>query len=94
MKLCAICRKEVDAENAPILSMGSYGNPKYLCDECASDIDLAVTSKNGDEIEAAMQKVSSKLADTGAEDTVVVNALKDIFTAAGERAKKINAMSK
>ena len=68
MKHCAICRREINEENAPILAMGSFGNPRYLCDECASDIDQATSSRESSEIEAAMQKISEKLAVTGAED--------------------------
>lgn len=89
MKHCAICRREINEENAPILAMGSFGNPRYLCDECASDIDQATSSRESSEIEAAMQKISEKLAATGAEDSIAVEAVTEIFTSAGDRAKRI-----
>ena len=89
MRLCSICSKGVNAENAPILVMGGFGNPKYLCDECAQDIDTAIGARESEKIEEAMSRISKKLAGTGAENELVVETVKEIFTEAGERARKI-----
>ena len=41
---CSICLKRVEGDDAPVLAMGAYGNPKVLCDECAAaNIDDRVT---------------------------------------------------
>ena len=91
MRLCSICSKRVDAEKAPILAMGGFGNPKYLCDECASDIDIAIGARDAEKIEEAMNRISKKLSVTGAENELVVETVKEIFTEAGERARQIKA---
>ena len=88
MKSCSLCRKSVDAENAPILTMGGFGNPRYLCDECASDIECALYESEPDRIEAAMQRLSKKLA-ADPDDKATMEAVGDVFSKAGERAKKI-----
>ena len=36
---CSICLKRVEGDDAPVLAMGGYGNPKVLCDECEKIID-------------------------------------------------------
>ena len=88
MKSCSLCRESVDAESAPILAMGGFGNPRYLCDECASDIECALYERDADKIEESMHRLSKKLkADT--DDKVTMEAVGDIFSKAGERAKKI-----
>lgn len=88
MKSCSLCRESVDAESAPILAMGGFGNPRYLCDECASDIECALYERDADKIEESMHRLSKKLkADT--DDKVTMEAIGDIFSKAGERAKKI-----
>lgn len=69
--------------------MGGFGNPKYLCEECAQDIDTAIGAREPEKIEEAMSRISKKLASTGAENELVVETVKEIFTEAGERARKI-----
>ena len=88
MKSCSLCRESVDAESAPILAMGGFGNPRYLCDECASDIECALYEKDADKIEESMQRLSEKLK-ADPDDKVTMEAIGDIFSKAGERAKKI-----
>ena len=89
MRVCSICSKEINAEKAPILAMGGFGNPKYLCDECAADIDTAIGARDAEKIEEAMSSISKKLSATGAENELVIETVKEIFTEAGERARKI-----
>lgn len=61
MKQCAICDRHVEAETAPILTMGAYGVPKYLCEECAADLDVATLGTDYDEIAAAIERVGNKM---------------------------------
>lgn len=89
MRYCSICGKAVNTEEAPILAMSGFGNPKYLCDECANDIDVVITDKNPELIENSMSKLSAKLSATGTDDKLVVDTVAAIFTEAGERAAKI-----
>ena len=89
MSKCSICRKTVENENAPILAMGGYGNPRYLCGECAADIDASLYERDVNKIEISMKRLSDKLANDVPDDKVVIETMKDIFTDAGERARKI-----
>ncbi len=89
MRHCSICGKNVNEEAAPILAMGGFGNPKYLCDECAEDIDLITSDNDPEVIEASMSKLTGKLSSSSVEDRLVVETVTAIFSEAGERAKKI-----
>ena len=89
MKSCSICKRTVDTENAPILAMGGFGNPRYLCEECSADIESALYEKDTEKIEASMQRLSEKLAAASSDDGLTIETVKDIFSRAGERAKAI-----
>lgn len=89
MKNCSICKRNVDAENAPILAMGGFGNPRFLCDECASDVESALYGRDAEKIEESMQSLSKKLAASSNDDGLTVETVSDIFAKAGERAKAI-----
>ena len=86
---CSICKSKIDSENAPILAVGGYGNPRFICEECADEVEAARTAIDYGEIEAAMAAISEKLKNTKTEDTVVIEAVNEIFAELGERAKKI-----
>ena len=60
-KNCVICKKITESDSSAVLTMGGYGNVKYICSECEEDIDIATTSKDYDEIKAAMNRVTKKL---------------------------------
>lgn len=90
MKQCAICDRHVEAEDAPILTMGAYGNPKYLCDECAEDLDIATLGKEYDEILAAMDRIGKRMSDFDP-DGVTYKNVSAIMERAAERAKQIKA---
>ena len=89
MKNCSICKRTVDAENAPILAMGGFGNPRFLCDECASDVESALYGRDAEKIEESMQSLSKKLAASSNDDGLTIETVSDIFAKAGERAKAI-----
>ena len=89
-KHCALCMQEVESDEPDILTIGGYGTPRYLCEDCASDIDTARMDRNYDNIIAAMDRVAKKIsAANTADDTVSMNTVKEIFTSANDRAEKI-----
>ena len=49
MENCCICNKNIDREDAPVLSMGGAGIPRYLCEECEALLDAATLSKSYEE---------------------------------------------
>ena len=89
MRHCSVCKREVNEEEAAILAMGGFGNPRYLCDECTEDVENVLKARDPEKIEIAMAKISDNLSKSGSDDELVLNTVKDIFSAAGERAKKI-----
>ena len=89
---CSICyRQTVDKDTAPILAMGHFGTPRYICSECETLIDTVERSHDPSEIEAAMARLGETVGNNSVEDTVVLEAVEDIFKTSTERAEKIKA---
>ncbi len=88
-KRCAICHAKIESEDAPIIAMGGYGVPRYLCDECAEDIECATEGIVYEEIDAAMDRVSEKLVKADADDALLLVTLTKLLGDAAERAEKI-----
>ncbi len=86
---CSICLSTVDSENAEILTMGGYGYPRYLCEECAGDLTLATTSPDCKEIEEVMDRIGNKLWGMHVDDEVTIKTVSEIFESAMERAIEI-----
>ena len=85
---CAVCNEVLTREDAPILAMGGYGTPRCMCDECAADFDIATLGTDFDEISAAVDRISTKMA-KGDPDNVTVSTVSEILSAAGKRASAI-----
>jgi hypothetical protein len=90
-KLCCICKKTVDSETSPILTVGGYGNAKYLCDECAADLDTATTARDFDVIKSAMDSIGEKMGKNNIDDDLVIATVGELFIGAKKRAKAIAA---
>ena len=88
MKQCTICDKYTENENAPILTMGAYGVPKYLCDECAADIDTATLSHDYEEAADAIARLGERVADCDPDGLTFKN-VSAILSSAAERAQQI-----
>ena len=86
-KTCAICHAKI-SRDAPILTMGAYGNPRYLCDLCAGELDTATASREVTEIEAAMASLGDKML-SYSPDSQTFEAVEDILASAKERCEKI-----
>ena len=61
MKVCSICGKPIENENAPILTISGFGNARYVCDECSDEMDVAMTSRDVEEFEAAVSVLGEKM---------------------------------
>lgn len=72
MKTCSICGKITEKEDAPVLSISGYGTPRYLCDECAAEMDAAIGSKDPEEIETAIKVLGDKMNDTADDHAAAV----------------------
>ena len=91
MKRCSICKAEVDEEKASILTMGGFGNPKYLCEKCAGDMDKVTESDDPDMIREGMDGILNSITKSGVDDQVVINTVKNIFADVNERIAKIQS---
>ncbi len=90
-KLCCICKKAVDSETAAILTVGGYGNAKYLCEDCVEDLDNSTTAVEYDAIKSAMDSIGVKMAKNNIDDELVIATVGELFIGAKRRAKAIKA---
>ncbi len=88
-KLCSVCNKKVDSETAAILTIGGYGNPKYICEECDGDFAEATGAKDLEAIKSAMDRIGKKMSLSDPNDKLVLKTVEDIMAEASARAKKI-----
>lgn len=88
MAHCAICNDTVETENAPILAMGGFGNPRYLCPCCSRDFDTATEGENFEIILESVERISKNMAATKP-DKVTVETACEILELAGKRAAAI-----
>ncbi len=93
MTRCSICAESINEENAPILTMGAYGMPKYLCAECAEDIETVRTSRDYSEIKSAFDRLADKNMKSPVIDDFANESLQNILNDAAERAEKIKSGS-
>ncbi len=90
MSKCALCDSSAISENAPVLVMGAYGNPKYLCDECNADLECATLGRDFEEIGSAMERIGRKMA-SASPDKQTLATVGEILKGSAERAKKIKS---
>ncbi len=90
-KLCSLCKAKVDSETAPLLTMGGFGNPKYICDECDADLNLATLGREISEISSAMERISKKMLKSGISDGQVLTTVEELMKDANIRAEKIKS---
>ena len=82
---CSICDNSIDKENAPIIAMGGFGYPRYICDECAEKIEIMTKSRDVEEIKAAILDIVEKMEKGELEDKVLLKAVCEILDSAKER---------
>ncbi len=85
---CSICNAVIESEEPAILTMGGFGYPRYICDECSCDLDEASLGREEPKIAAAMDRIGKKMlvSDPDHQTYVTVTGLMAI---AHERALKI-----
>ncbi len=88
MDECIICSVPVDEENAPVLEMGAYGHPKYLCPECACDLDVVTLERDLEKIHVSMNRLAKKIESADLSQKTF-ETLTSILESASKRAKSI-----
>ena len=88
-KNCCTCLAKIQNEDAPVLTMGAYGTPKLLCDDCAELVETANYGKDYDSIVAAMDRLTAKMSASNIDDRVTVATVTEMLAANADRAQKI-----
>jgi hypothetical protein len=84
MNKCCICDKNIEREDAPILTMGGAGYARLLCDECDAELQAATASRDVNEIKTSINSIGNKMANTEP-DIVTYNLVSSILMKATER---------
>ena len=90
MSNCCICQKNIEREDAPVLTMGAAGIPRLLCDECEALLDTVTCGREVSQIEEAMEEISRRMSHSNP-DGATCNVLEEIMTNASERAGAIKS---
>jgi len=88
---CSICRKDIETDDAAILVMGGYGNPRYICNECDGDLQEATTAREIADIASAMDRISKKMKNCDPDDKLTLRTVDEVMTASRDRAEKIKS---
>ncbi len=88
-KTCCICLNDIELEEPDILAMGGFGTPRYLCPECAADIECATSSREYDDIVAAMDRISKNLDEKNIDDGITLPTVTKLLLESAKRARAI-----
>ena len=88
-KLCCICHHPLNSEDAPVIAMGGYGNPKCACESCEALIDTATTSRDPEKISEACKSLGEALTAGNTGDEQIIDTVNDIIRSASERGAAI-----
>lgn len=88
-RICCTCLSRMRNENAPVLTMGAYGTPKLLCDDCASLVETVNYGRDYDLIVAAMNRLTEKMSESNVDDRVTVETVTEMLAAGADRARQI-----
>ena len=88
-KVCCTCLTRLENEDAPVLTMGAYGTPKLLCDDCAALIETVTLGTDYDEITEAMNALTDVITRSNADDRKVVDTVTEILERSAKRAQQI-----
>ena len=89
MKKCSLCTKRLEKEEPEILTVGSYGVARYLCDDCAALLDKMMLSTDVSEIKEGYDAVVEKMLDGPLIDESANETLQNMLVSAKERAEAI-----
>ncbi len=84
-KLCSCCNAPVDSESAAILTLGGFGNAKYLCEDCDQTLNTATRGRDVEEIDGAMDRICDRMRRANIDDTFTLKTVKDILNGAKAR---------
>ena len=86
---CSVCLTGIDLDTAPVLTMGSYGTPRCLCDDCAKHVENFTRGRDYDSIIASMDEISARMSRANIDDKVTSMCITDMLVSAAKRATAI-----
>ena len=89
MKKCSLCQKRLEKDEPEILTVGSYGVARFLCDDCAALLDKMTLSRDVSDIKEAYDAVVEKMLDGPLLDESANETLQNMLISAKERAEAI-----
>ena len=88
-RICCICKSLIESDNPAVLTVSSFGNPRYLCDCCDADFSKALSAKEYSEIKDAVSLIGEKMEQSSVDDELVIEEVGVILERATERAEAI-----
>ena len=88
-KLCSLCKASVDSEDAAILTLGGFGNAKYLCKECDEQLSIMTRGRDVDEIDKAIATLTDRMRSAGIDDAFTLKTMNSIISEAKARRDSI-----
>lgn len=88
-KNCCTCLSRIEHDDAAVLTMGAYGTPKLLCDNCAALVETITYGRDYDEIIEAMSTLTDVITKSNADDRKVVATVTEILENGAKRAQQI-----
>lgn len=88
---CALCGRIPECEEPAVLTMGRYGHPRHLCEECESQMDTANLGRDYDEIINAIDILGKKATSFAFDDDVTMDVMRAFIMRAAKRAADIKA---
>ena len=92
-KNCCICQLPIEKEDAPIIAMSGYGNPKCVCSDCENLIEKATLSHIPEEINEACKELGKALTYGNTGDEQVIESVNEIIKDAKKRHDAIQSGS-
>ena len=86
---CCTCLRRIENEDAPVLTMGAYGTPKVLCDDCAALVETINFGKEYADITAAMSQLTDTMSSSNIDDRVTIETVTAMLEDGAKRAQKI-----
>ena len=88
-KRCALCYSLVEGEDLPVLAIGAYGAPRYLCPDCEKLVEIASFGTDYDSIVASLDGIGNLLTAKNIDDSTTLNTVLPLLEESAKRAEKI-----
>ena len=88
-KNCCTCLARITSDDAPVLTMGAYGTPKLLCDDCAELVETMTSGQDYEAIAEAMEALTARMSSANIDDRFTVATVTELLSDCASRAQQI-----